>query len=153
MSGQDVQQDAGRVLVLRRATLAMLVVLLCQYGIGIGVNLYVETPSGKPTNGAGPGFARALTQGAPVLVVHVAVGFCLIAGAVAIVRLAAATRRRIALTAGIAGLVTLLAALFSGATFVASGNDSASLAMALFTAVAMLSYVVVLFVSHRTPEA
>lgn len=150
MSEQDRQDNVNRrqSIVLRRATLAMLTVLLCQYGIGIGVNLYVAIPSGHPTNGAGPGFVRALSQGAPALVAHVVVGFCLIAGAVAIVALAASANHKGALAAAIVGLAALIAALFSGATFVASGEDADSLAMALFAGVAMLSYGVALFVSH-----
>ena len=47
-SGSARRAGAGRTAGLRHASLAALVLLLIQYGIGIGVNLYVTVPARQP---------------------------------------------------------------------------------------------------------
>ena len=66
--------SAGRTAGLRRASLAALVLLLIQYGIGIGVNLYVTVPaadqghtiSSAISNGPGAGVISWLTGHHPL---------------------------------------------------------------------------------------
>jgi hypothetical protein len=60
--------------------------------------------------------------------------------AVGLVVQTAIARDRILLAPSIVGLITLILAVVSGASFVDKGQASASLAMAIFTGVALLAY-------------
>jgi hypothetical protein len=48
---------------LRASTLAALVVLLLQYGLGIGANLYATLPASDHGKSIFPAFAAAITKG------------------------------------------------------------------------------------------
>lgn len=86
--------------------------------------------------------ARAIANGPPSLVIHVVLGLALIACAGFLVVRAAVARRRAVLVAALAGLAALAGAAFSGASFVASGRNSASVAMAVLAGVAIVCYAV-----------
>ncbi|PZS18814.1 MAG: hypothetical protein DLM54_07965 [Acidimicrobiales bacterium] len=131
------------VTAMRRACLAMLVLLLIQYGLGMAVNLYVKVPAGHPE--LGQAFAKAITQGAPALAIHASLGLLLVLNAIGLVVQGVKSGRRNALAAAIVGLLALAGAAFNGASFVSNGRPYASLAMALLTALALLSYVVALY--------
>src|SRR5579872_5638191 len=85
----DRRVSTGRTAGLRRASLAALVLLLIQYGIGIGVNLYVTVPAADQGHTIG----SAISNGPAALTVHVVLGLLLILAAVALVVLAIAARR------------------------------------------------------------
>lgn len=128
---------------MRRASLAMLVLLLIQYGLGMAVNLYVKVPGGHP--GVGQAFGKAITQGAPALAIHAALGLLLVLDAIVLVVQAVKSGRRSTLAASVVGLLALAGAAFNGASFVSKGQAANSLAMALLTGLALLCYAVVLY--------
>jgi len=111
------------------------VLLIIQFGIGMGVNLYVTLPKHES-------FLRAVFDSA-TLAAHAVVALVLLgAGIGALVR-AIRTRRAIVLAS--AGLAAILAAGIAGASFVSNQSTDASLAMALTTAVAMSCYLAAVF--------
>ena len=60
-------------------------------------------------------------------------------------------RHRFAICAAAAGLAVIVGAAVSGATFVSSGRDAASMAMAMLTGAALLCYLGNLFVVRPRP--
>jgi hypothetical protein len=120
---------------LRGNCLGAAVLLLAEFGLGMGVNLYVTVPAHKPF------FSAVFAQGA--LAAHAVIAIFLLAAAVAALVRAIRARRGIAWTA--AGLVAIVAAAGSGAGFTGSGAAGASFAMALMTGVGLLSYLAAIF--------
>ena len=136
---------ATRPVLLRRISLGMLAGLLIQYGMGMIVNLYVNVPARDHGGGVLTAVGRALANGPAALTVHAALGLLLILGAVNLVIRAAVLRLRLVTWLSVAGLLAIVGAAASGAAFVGSGTDGASLAMALLTGVALLCYALNLF--------
>jgi hypothetical protein len=137
---------AARAVLLRRISLGMLGGLLIQYGLGMIVNLYVSVPARDHGGGVLTAVGRALANGPAALTVHAALGLLLILGAVNLVIRATVLRLRLVAWLSAAALLAIVGAAASGAAFVGSGADGDSLAMALLTGVALLSYAVNLFV-------
>jgi hypothetical protein len=126
---------APRLAALRGNCMGAAVLLIVQFGLGIGLNLYVTLPSGKSF--------LATVFSSWVLAVHAIVALALLGAAISAVTRAARARRAVAFTA--AGLAAVLAAAGAGASFAGSQSDGASLAMALATAVAMFCYLAAIF--------
>ena len=133
---------------LRGNCMGAAVLLIAEFALGIGVNLYVTVPGHKS-------FLPAVFSSA-VLATHAIVALALLGAAgaalVRAIRLRAANvpgvDRRTATAALIytsIGLAAVLAAGMSGATFVHNASNGASLAMALATAAAMFSYLAAIF--------
>jgi hypothetical protein len=61
----------------------------------------------------------------------------------------AMARHRASIVTSAVGLLAILAAAGYGASFVRNGTNAASLGMALATGVALLSYIIGLFVTRR----
>ena len=120
---------------LRGNCMGAAVLLLVEFGLGMGVNLYVTVPAHKPF------FSTVFGQGA--LAAHAIIAIFLLAAAVAALVRAIRARRVIIWTA--AGLVAIIAAAGSGAGFTSSGAAGASFAMALMTGIGLLSYLVAIF--------
>jgi hypothetical protein len=137
----SVQQDspaalpARRLAALRGNCMGTAVLLIIQFGIGMGLNLYVTLPQHKA-------FFSAIF-GSAVLVVHVTVALALLGSAIAAVVRAIRSRRVIVLAVG--GLAAILVAWASGTSFVSNGTAGASLGMALAAVVAMFCYLVAVF--------
>jgi hypothetical protein len=119
---------------VRRASLAAFVLLLVQYGIGMGVNLYVTVPN------ADHGIGDAISNGPAALSVHAVLGLLLVLAAVGLVVQAAIDGDKVVTAASILGLVAMIAAAAAGASFVDKRGASASMAMAVFTGVGLLAY-------------
>jgi hypothetical protein len=130
---------------LARGYLSTTIMLIIQFALGIGVNLYVTVPTGK-------GVGQAFSNGA-LLVVHTVLGLLLVLAAVSMVVRAVIARHRPSIALSVVGLLAILAAAGSGASFVNDGTNGASLGMALATAVAMLCYVIGLFMVGRPDPA
>jgi hypothetical protein len=141
------------MVALRRTTLAMIVLLLVQFAVGMAVNLYVKVPAGPKSGGFGTGIGRALSQGAPALVFHVIIGLLLILAAVGVLVQAIQVRRASVVTAGVVGLVALVGAAINGDRFVVYSANGSSLAMALLFALALLMYVLALYSLTNAPAA
>lgn len=137
----SAQQDTPAVAVpprlaaLRGTCMGAAVLLIIQFGLGIGVNLYVTLPGHK----------SFLSQvfGSATLAAHAIVAVVLLGASIAALVRAIRARRAIAFTS--VGLAAILVAWAAGASFVGNGSNGASLGMALATAVAMFCYLAAIF--------
>ena len=125
----------SRLAALRGNCMGAAVLLIVQFGLGMGVNLYVTLPAHKPF------FSTVF--GSAVLAAHAVVALVLLGATVGALVRAIRARRAIAFTA--VGLAAVVAAAIAGASFAGSQDNAASLAMALATAVAMVSYLAAIF--------
>jgi hypothetical protein len=135
---QDTQVPpaaASRLTALRGNCMGAAVLLIVQFGLGIGVNLYVTLPAHKSF------FSTVF--GSATLAVHAIVALALLGAAIGALTRAIRARRAVAFTA--VGLAAILAAAIFGASFVGSQGSGASLGMALATAVAMFCYLAAIF--------
>jgi hypothetical protein len=148
---QADRQAARHADNLRRASLGAMVMLILEFALGTGVNLYVTLPSGDHGSGLGAAIGRALADGPAAVAAHAALGLLLIVAAVVLLIRAVAARHVPVITLSAVGLLAILAAASSGARFVGTGQNGASLGMALATAVAMACYAVSLFVLGGRP--
>jgi len=122
---------------LRYTSVTMLVMLVIQYGLGIILNLYVEVPASD----AHGGLLTEVATAPPVLTVHAVLGIALIGTGILLVARAVAVRDRLLAVMATAGLTTLGGAFGAGEIFVRSGQDTASMAMAILTGLALLCYI------------
>jgi hypothetical protein len=131
---------------LRGASMGALVMLILQFAVGMIVNLYATLPAGDNHAGLFPAIGKALADGPAALTVHAVLGLLLIVSAVTLLIRAAACRQVPVIVVSAIGLLAILVAAISGARFVGNGLNSASISMAIATAVAMLCYAVSLYV-------
>jgi hypothetical protein len=125
----------SRLAALRGNCMGAAVLLIIEFGIGIGVNLYVTLPNHKS-------FLSAVF-GSVILAAHAIVALALLGAAIgALVR---AIRARTAIVFTSAGLAAILIAALAGSSFVGSQSNGASLAMALATAAGMFCYLAAVF--------
>jgi hypothetical protein len=139
--------SAGRTAGLRRASLAALVLLLIQYGIGIGVNLYVTVPAADQGHTIG----SAISNGPAALTVHIVLGLLLILAAAYLVVRAIVARHPGVIVTSVIGLLALVGAAEQGSAFVDKGHASASMTMAILTGVALLCYGISLYLLGSRP--
>lgn len=132
--GRSARQIAG----LRHASLGMAVALLAEYALGIAVNFYITVPSGYHSQGIGRAYADALTKGPLVLFIHAAIGTLLVGSAIVSLVRAVLARHRFVIATSTVVLLAVVGAAVSGSVFIDSARDSASVAMALLTALALL---------------
>jgi hypothetical protein len=135
-------QQARRMTALRRASLASLVMLVVQFALGVGVNLYVSLPA---AGSGGRKISQSFTDG-PALALHVVLGLLLIVSAIGLLVQAIIARHGRVIALAALGLVAIAGAAMQGFSFVHDSTNAASMGMAVATAVAMLCYVVTLFV-------
>src|SRR5258708_12763741 len=67
-------RQARRLSGLRQNSAAISVMLLVQYGLGMGVNLYAKVPAADHATGLAPALGRALTSQPAVLAAHAVLG-------------------------------------------------------------------------------
>jgi hypothetical protein len=148
-TGHTDQINSSRITALRANSLAALVMLVIEFGLGVVVNLYATLPGSDRGATFLTAFAAAIGNGPLSLAIHAVLGtLLLVTGIICIVR-AALTRTPTTLVFSIIGLVGILAAWGSGVGFIGTQDDSASLTMALATGVAILGYTLVLFLAPR----
>src|SRR5215468_2057321 len=135
----STQKTRSRRAGLRQANLAVLIMLIVQFALGIGVNLYVSLPAAGQ-----PGHASWFGNGA-VLALHAALGMLLILAAIFVLVRAIRARYVTLIVTSAAGLVAVLLAAFFGSGFTDKLTDGYSLGMALATAVALACYAIGLF--------
>jgi hypothetical protein len=123
---------------LRQASLGTSVALLVQFAVGMWVSLYVTVPARDQGGGEFAAIGRALANGPAALAVHAGLGLVILLGSVALVVRAIAARQPFFIVTTAVSLLAVLGATGSGAAFVNSGQDGASLSMALLTALALL---------------
>jgi hypothetical protein len=136
-SVQDISPaaPAARLAALRGNCMGAAVLLIVEFGLGMGVNLYVALPGHKPF--------LSTVFGSAVLVAHAVIALLLLGAAVG--ALFRAVRSRAAVVWASIGLAAVLAAGIAGAIFAGNQGNGASLTMALATAVAMFSYLAAVF--------
>jgi hypothetical protein len=136
----------GQLARLRGTSFGMLVMLIVQFAIGIVVNLYVTVPAADQ-GGFLHAIGKALSDPPAALASHAGLGLLIVLAAIGLVIRAIVARHVPTIVASVIGLLAIIGAALNGVRFVADGGqNNASLAMALSTAVAMLCYAVSLFV-------
>lgn len=133
------QRTEPRQAGLRQANLAILIVLIVQFALGMGVNLYVTLPAAGH-----PGHASWFGNGA-LLAFHAALGIFLILAAIFVLVRAIMARNVTIIVTSAAGLVAILLAAFFGSGFTDKLTDGYSIGMALAFAVALACYAIGLF--------
>jgi hypothetical protein len=135
----SLQRAASRRVGLRQASLAVLILLIAQFGLGMGVNLYVTLPAAGH-----PGHGSFFSNG-PLLAAHAALGTFLILFAIFVLLIAVRARNATLMATSAAGLVAILLAYFFGSRFTDKLTNGYSLAMAIFFAAALASYTIGLY--------
>ena len=133
-------RQARRLSGLRTNSAAICVMLLAEYGLGMGVNLYLHVPPADRGGGMVAAVGRVLTSQPAALAVHAALGLLMLVAGISVLIRAVMARRWPAIVASAAGLLAIVGAAGSGARFVSDGQVGASMAMAVLTAVALLCY-------------
>jgi hypothetical protein len=131
---------------LRRSSFGAVCALLLQYGLGMGVSLFVNVPDKDQGKGMGASFGNAFSNGPAALAAHAGIGLLLIINVIVVLVISLRTRLPLMIATGVIGLLSVVGAAFSGATFVDKGQNSASMTMAVLTGVAIACYVVNLYV-------
>jgi hypothetical protein len=137
---------------LRRVSVAALVMLVLQYGLGTILNLYVEVPPAD----AHAGIFTEIATAPLALTAHAVLGVVLIGTAILLVARAITRRERLLAVLAAAGLIAIGGAFWAGETFVKNGQNSASFAMAMLTGAALLCYIAIVTLTSGTrpaPEA
>ena len=142
----------------RRNLLGMLSMLILQFLLGMGVNLFVTLtrhhPGANPPeffSGAARSVGWALTQGPLLLILHTVLGLLLFINS--IVLLVAAFRlpsTAVRVLAGI-GALGIVAAGFNGASFLSYNHDVNSYVMSVGFALAAIVYTQLLYMLPASP--
>lgn len=146
--GGRARHAVGR---LRRSSLAQIILLMVQTGLGMGVNIYVSLPAADQSKGVMASFGDAVSKGPAAVAVHAILGMLVFINALVLVVFALTVRPVAAKIGSLLGVICIAGAAMSGAAFVNANQDSgsansASLTMALLTLVAVCCYAVNLFV-------
>ena len=142
---------AGRIRGLRANSLAGLVMLLVEYGLGMWTNVYATLPASDQGKATFAAFGAAVVHGPVGLALHALLGTLLVVTAVSVVVRASLVRRVPLIVVGCIALVAILTAWLSGAKFVGDGANGASFGMALATGVAILGYATIVFIAVPVP--
>jgi hypothetical protein len=137
----------GQLDIVRRTSMGMTVALLIQYGLGMVVNLYVTVPARDHGGGFLAAIGRAFANGPAALAIHAGLGLLIVVGTISLVVRSVLTRRRTLIWLSAVTFLAVLSAASSGAAFVNSGTNGASLGMALLTGVALFCLAVMLYVT------
>lgn len=152
----NATRSTGSLERLRQLDLTMLVLLLVQFGLGIGTNIYVKVPAQHPGANAGnyfsglmKGLGWVIPNGAIVLAAHAALGFALVIVGIAVLARSFSAHQGGVVAASLVGLLAIIGAGFNGASFLNYNTHINSLIMSLLFALAVLSYVVTLYLLPR----
>src|SRR6516165_6794806 len=137
----SAQRMASRQAGLRRATLAIVIVLIVQFALGISVNLYVTLPAAGH-----PGHASWFGNG-PLLALHAALGMFLVLAAIFVLVRAIMARNTTLIATSAGGLVAIFLAFFFGSNFTDKLTNGYSLGMAISFAAALACYTIGLYVA------
>src|SRR5580700_6495420 len=135
-AGVAGQTQAERLVRLRWSSLGAVVMLIIQFILGIVYNLYGTAPTSTKSIGL---------FSSPDLALHVILGILLVIAALGQLIRAIGVRHRLSIWMSAVGLLAILGAGFAGLGFTGSGASGASLGMSLAFAVALASYVVLVF--------
>jgi len=130
------QTQAVRLVRLRLSSLGAVVMLIVEFILGAIYNLYGTAPTSTKSIGL---------FSSPDLALHVILGILLVVAAVGQLVRAIGVRHRLSIWLSAVGLLAILGAGSAGLGFTGSGANGASLGMSLAFAVALASYVVLVF--------
>jgi hypothetical protein len=133
------QKTQSRQARLRQASLAIVIVLIIQFALGISVNLYVTLPAAGH-----PGHASWFGNG-PLLALHASLGMFLVLAAIFVLVRAIMARNQTLIVTSAAGLVAIGLAFFFGASFTSKLTNGYSLGMAISFAAALACYTIGLY--------
>jgi hypothetical protein len=148
----------GSLRRLGSASLAALLALVVQFLLGMAVNLFVQIPEHHP--GADPpeyfggvvqSVAWAVLHGPLLLQLHAALGLILVVASVYLLIQGIITRRNRLVAATVFGFVGTLGAGFNGGSFLNYNEDFSSMLMATGFALAVVAYLVTLYLSLDAP--
>ena len=128
---------------LRWQAVAIALILVVQYVVGVGVNLYVSVPAADHDANTFSAIGKAISNGPGALAAHTILALVLIVLALLIAVGAIRARRRAPAALALLGLLSLLAAASAGAEFVGHGGNAASMVMAALTGVALACYLLI----------
>jgi hypothetical protein len=151
--------SAGAEASTRSRSMAFIMLLLLgvQFFLGMWNNLFVTVPDAHPgTNapeyfsGVAQGLGWAMFQSAlPSLVLHVVLGILLLLASIGLIVVAFRGTERVWKIVAPIGTFGILGAAFNGASFINYGHDFSSLLMASGFLIAVVAYIVGLYVSER----
>jgi hypothetical protein len=130
------QAQASRLARLRLSSLGAVIMLIVQFILGVIYNLYGTAPTSTKSIGL---------FSSPDLALHVILGILLFIAALGQLIRAITVRHQLSIWMSAVGLLAILGAGFAGLGFTGSGANGASLGMSLAFAVALASYVVLVF--------
>jgi hypothetical protein len=131
-----------RLARVRRGSLAVLVLIVAEFAIGMYVNLYVTIPPADH----GRSLGSAIANGPATLSIHAVIGLLLGLAALGVLAQAVLARHPATIAASAAGLFALALAAIMGAGFTSTGQRTKSMGMSVFTGVALLCYAANLYV-------
>lgn len=135
----SAQKRQSRQAGLRQASLAILIVLIVQFALGISVNLYVTLPTAGH-----PGHSSWFGNGT-LLALHATLGMILVLAAIAVLVRAIMARNVTLIVTSVGGLAAIGLAFFFGASFTDKLTDGYSLGMAIAFAAALACYAIGLY--------
>lgn len=121
---------------LRNAILGVLVLTVIEYGFGMYVNLYVTVPRADH----GGSLGNVISNGPWTLTTHAILGLLLGIAAIGVLALSIMSRRIGMIVLSAMGLIVLALADFAGTSFAGSAHPADSMAMSVFTGIALLCY-------------
>jgi hypothetical protein len=130
---------------VRRGSLAVLVLVVAEYLIGMYVNLFVTIPRADHGHSVG----SAIANGPAILAAHAVIGLLLGLAALGVLVQAIVARHPGTIAASAAGLFALAFASAAGASFTSSGHPADSMAMSVLTGVGLLCYAANLYLLPR----
>jgi membrane-associated PAP2 superfamily phosphatase len=141
--------------------MALAVLLLVQFFVGMITNLFVTIPDSHPGAGAKDFFsgaprsvAWAISSGPTWLAIHAALGLALCVASILFIITAARARDRLWIWLSVAGCLLMIGAAFNGASFVTYNHDFSSLIMAGLFALTLATYLAgIYYASRRAPVA
>jgi hypothetical protein len=134
---------------IRRGSLAVLVLVVLEYGIGMYVNVYATVPRADH----GRDLGSAIANGPAVLSAHAVIGLLLGLGALGVLARAVMARHPGAIAASAVGLFAQAFAAVTGASFTSSGDPVDSMGMSVLTGVGLLCYASNLYLLRRPAYA
>jgi uncharacterized membrane protein YhaH (DUF805 family) len=147
---QGAASPPGR-LGVRVMALIVIGAMVVEYTLGVAVAIYVKVPAQGRGAGLVTAAGRSISDGSARLAIHVVLGLALILPALVITVRGFISREWAVVALSMLGLVTLVGAAESGATFVSTGHRVEAMEMAIGSGIALLAYTGVLFLASGPP--
>src|ERR1700687_42129 len=158
MQGEIGSMTFEQLSAYRLSSLIAVLMLIAQFLLGMGVNLFVVIPKDHPGSnppeyfsGVVQSVAWALLHGHILLILHAAFGLVLVFAAVGTLVQAIRSRTRELIVTASLGAFGVIAAGFNGGSYLNYHEDFSSMIMATGFAVAVVAYAAGLYFLSRSP--